>query len=190
MPDLVLASSSPRRALLLSAAGYSITRRIPEIDETARPDEAPEQTVTRLAREKALSPGEEDTLILGADTTVVVDGDALGKPADRDHAIEMLHRLAGRTHAVITGWALASGGVIVDDGFEVTLVTMREISDEEAVAYVETGEPLGKAGAYAIQGEGERFVTEIVGSRSNVIGLPLAAVVSALERAGLDRKSV
>ena len=107
MPNLVLASSSPRRALLLSAAGYSITRRIPDIDETALPDEAPEQTVIRLAREKALSPVEEDTLVLGADTTVVLDGDALGKPTDRDHAMDMLHRLAGRTHAVVTGWAVA-----------------------------------------------------------------------------------
>ena len=177
MPDLVLASSSPRRALLLSAAGYSITRRIPDIDETALPDEAPEQTVIRLAREKALSPVEEDTLVLGADTTVVLDGDALGKPTDR-------------AHVVVTGWALAIGGVIVDDGFEVTLVSMREISNEEVAAYVDTGEPLGKAGAYAIQGEGERFVTGIVGSRSNVIGLPLTAVVPALERAGVDRKAV
>ncbi len=190
MPDLVLASSSPRRALLLSAAGYSITRRIPDIDETALPDEAPEQTVIRLARKKALSPVVEDTLVLGADTTVVLDGDALGKPTDRDHAMDMLHRLAGRTHAVVTGWALAIGGVIVDDGFEVTLVSMREISSEEVAAYVDTGEPLGKAGAYAIQGEGERFVTGIVGSRSNVIGLPLTAVVPALERAGVDRKAV
>ena len=120
----------------------------------------------------------------------MLDGDALGKPTDRDHAIEMLHRLAGRTHAVVTGWALAFGGAIVDDGFEVTLVTMREISDQEAAAYVDTGEPLGKAGAYAIQGEGERFVTGIVGSRSNVIGLPLTAVVPALDRAGVDRKAV
>ncbi|GMQ84876.1 MAG: nucleoside triphosphate pyrophosphatase YhdE [Acidimicrobiia bacterium] len=190
MPDLVLASSSPRRALLLSAAGYSITRRIPQIDETALPDEAPEQTVIRLAREKALSPGEEDALVLGADTAVVLDGEAFGKPIDRNHAIEMLQRLAGRTHAVVTGWALAIGGAIVEDGFEVTLVTMRNISDEEAAAYVDTGEPLGKAGAYAIQGEGERFVTGMVGTRSNVIGLPLTAVVPALERAGLDRKTV
>ena len=190
MPDLVLASSSPRRALLLSAAGYSITRRIPEIDETPLPDEAPEQTVVRLAREKALSPAEEDTLVLGADTTVVLDGDALGKPTDHDHAMHMLHRLAGRTTGVVTGGAPAVGGGIVADGLEVTLVTMREISNEEVSAYVDSGEALGKAGAYAIQGEGERFVTGIVGSRSNVIGLPLTAVVPALARAGVHRKAV
>ena len=140
----------------------------------------------RLARAKALSASGPDALSLGADTAVVLDGEALGKPLDRDDAVAMLERLGGRTHAVVTGWALAMNDQLVEDGFEVTLVTMRDIAAEEAAAYVETGEPMDKAGAYALQGEGKQFVSGIAGPRSNVIGLPLRAVVPALERAGIE----
>lgn len=186
MPDLVLASSSPRRALLLSAAGYHFTQVTPSVDETPLADESPEHVVVRLARAKALSASGPDALSLGADTAVVLDGEALGKPLDRDDAVAMLERLGGRTHAVVTGWALAMNDQLVEDGFEVTLVTMRDITAEEAAAYVETGEPMDKAGAYALQGKGKQFVSGIAGPRSNVIGLPLRAVVPALERAGIE----
>ncbi len=185
MSDLVLASSSPRRALLLGAAGYTFTQIAPDVDETPAPDEPPEHAVLRLARAKALSANHPDALALGADTAVVLEGESLGKPTDRDDAVAMIRRLGGRTHAVMTGWALAQHGAIVEDGFEVTLVTMRDITIEEAEAYADSGEPMDKAGAYALQGEGKRFVTGIAGPRSNVIGLPLQAVVPALKRAGL-----
>jgi len=185
MAHLVLASSSPRRALLLSTAGFTFSQVSPDIDETALSDESPDQTVVRLAREKALAITEEGAHALGADTAVLLDGDALGKPVDRDDAVDMIMRLGGRTHAVITGWALAHAGEIVEDGLEVTLVTMRDIPREEAERYADTGEPLDKAGAYALQGDGKHFVTGLAGPRSNVIGLPLKAIVPALERAGL-----
>lgn len=184
MPHLVLASSSPRRALLLSSAGYSFAQVAPDVDETPRPDESPEQAVLRLARAKAIAVADAEAFALGADTAVVIDGDAIGKPADGADALAMLRRLSGRTHVVVTGWALAHDGDIVEDGFETTLITLRDITGEEAAAYVDTGEPLDKAGAYALQGDGKRFVTAVAGPRSNVIGLPLQAVVPALKRAG------
>lgn len=184
MPDLVLASSSPRRALLLSSAGYSFDRVAPNVDETPRPDESPERAVVRLARAKATAMADTDAFCLGADTAVVIDGESLGKPADVADAVDMLLRLSGRTHVVVTGWALAHQGDIVEDGFETTLITLREITPKEATAYANSGEPMDKAGAYALQGDGKRFVTGIAGPRSNVIGLPLQAVVPALERAG------
>jgi septum formation protein len=184
MPDLVLASSSPRRALLLGSAGYMFTQTAPNVDEAPHSGESPEDAVLRLARAKALSPDEPAAFSLGADTAVVIDGETLGKPADREDAVDMILRLAGRTHVVVTGWALAHHGDIVEDGFEATLITMRDITRQEAEAYADSGEPLDKAGAYALQGEGKRFITGIAGPRSNVIGLPLRAVVPALERAG------
>ena len=185
MPNLVLASSSPRRALLLGSAGFTFNQVSPEVEETPLDDESPEDRVVRLARAKALAIEDPDVVSLGADTTVVLDGVALGKPQDEDEAIEMIQSLGGRTHVVISGWALARDGAIVEDGLEATLVTMREIASDEAAAYVDSGEPMGKAGAYAIQGDGKQFVTGIAGPRSNVIGLPLRAVVAALERAGV-----
>jgi septum formation protein len=184
MPALVLASSSPRRALLLSSAGYTFTQTAPNVDEAPHPGESPEDAVLRLARTKALSPAEPDAFSLGADTAVVIDGEALGKPEDREDAVDMILRLAGRTHVVVTGWALAHQGAVVEDGFEATLITMRDITRQEAEAYADTGEPMDKAGAYALQGEAKQFITGIAGPRSNVIGLPLRAVVPALERAG------
>jgi nucleoside triphosphate pyrophosphatase len=185
MPNLVLASSSPRRALLLSSAGFHFAQVSPEIDEAPLPGESPEQVVIRLARAKALAANPPNAISLGADTAVILDGEALGKPTDRDEAVAMILRLAGRTHAVITGWALASGGAVVEDGLEVTLVSMQPISAAEAEAYADSGEPMDKAGGYALQGDGGRFVTGIAGPRSNVIGLPLTSVVPALERAGV-----
>ncbi len=190
MPDLVLASSSPRRALLLSSAGFTFSTRIPAVDETPADGEAPERTVVRLARAKALGAATPGAVALGADTAVVLDGETMGKPATAAEARSMIERLSGRTHVVITGWALAADGAVVDDGFETTLVTMRALDDGEIDAYVASGEPMDKAGAYAIQGAAKHFVTGIAGPRSNVIGLPLTAVVPALRRAGIEATSV
>ena len=180
MPELVLASSSPRRALLLSSAGYQFAQVSPDLDETPLEDESPEQLVVRLARAKALAANPPNAVSLGADTAVVLEGESLGKPADRDEAVSMLRRLGGRTHAVVTGWALARDGGVIEDGLEVTLLTLRSITVEEAEDYAATGEPMDKAGAYGIQGLGGALVESVQGSYSNVVGLPLAEVVSAL----------
>lgn len=186
MPDLILASSSPRRQLLLRAAGVEFGIRVPDVDERPVDGEDPDRMVVRLAREKALAVevGTE-AVVLGADTTVVLDGVILGKPSDEAGAAEMLLSIAGRTHVVVSGWALVRNRRVLEDGFETTLVSMRIIDPEEATAYAASGEPLDKAGAYALQGAGSRFVAGIAGSRSNVVGLPLRPVVAALRRAGV-----
>jgi septum formation protein len=175
--DLVLASASPRRAELLKSAGFQFSVVSAAIDESARPGELPEDYVRRLAREKALAaaataPG---ATILGADTTVVVDNEALGKPADLRDARRMLRLLQGRRHYVYTGVALWRLGAI-RDAVEVTAVDLAPMTAEEIDWYVASGEPLGKAGAYAIQGLASRFVSRIEGSYSNVVGLPISVV--------------
>jgi len=187
MANLILASSSPRRHLLLSAAGYQFDVKSPDVDETVLDAEDPDRMVVRLARAKALAVAAgDDTVVLGADTTVVLDQAILGKPDDEQGAVDMLLSIAGRTHLVITGWALARSGAIVEDGFETTLVSMHAVERNRAEEYAASGEPLDKAGAYALQGNGSRFVSGLAGSRSNVVGLPLQPVVSALRRAGVD----
>ncbi|MGB5432239.1 MAG: Maf family protein [Acidimicrobiia bacterium] len=187
MTQLILASSSPRRHLLLRAAGFEFEVESPGVDETVIEGEDPDRMVVRLAREKALAcAADTGALALGADTTVVLDGRILGKPEGEVEAVEMLLSIGGRTHVVITGWALAQGARIVEDGFETTLVAMRAVDPAEAKAYAASGEPLDKAGAYALQGDGARFVSSIGGSRSNVVGLPLKPVVGALRRAGIE----
>lgn len=187
MPDLILASSSPRRSLLLSVAGFEFSVRPPEINEETVAGEDPDRMVVRLAREKALATlPEDETVILGADTTVVLDGVILGKPEDESEAADMLLSIAGRTHLVLTGWAIAQSGSIIEDGFDSSLVSMHPVTRDEAIAYAATGEPLDKAGAYALQGDGARFVSGVAGSRSNVIGLSLQPIVAALRRAGVE----
>ena len=187
MPNLILASSSPRRNLLLSVAGFEFSVQTPEVDERVVKGEDPDRMVVRLAREKALAGVAEDgSVALGADTTVVLDGTILGKPKNETDAADMLLSIAGRTHLVLTGWALAEDGVILEDGFDSSLVSMHPVTSEEADDYAESGEPLDKAGAYALQGDGARFVSGVAGSRSNVIGLPLQPIVAALRRAGVE----
>jgi septum formation protein len=187
MTKLILASSSPRRQLLLRAAGFDFEVESPDVDETVIEGEDPDRMVVRLARKKALAGATTaDVVVIGADTTVVLDGRILGKPEGEAEAADMLLLIAGRTHVVITGWALAQGARIVEDGFETTLVAMRSVDPAEAAAYAASGEPLDKAGAYALQGDGGRFVSSIGGSRSNVVGLPLKPVVGALRRAGIE----
>ncbi len=185
----VLASSSPRRRLLLSLAGFEFEVAEPAVDETRLDDEPPEDYVCRIALAKARSVAATQpygTLVLGCDTTVVLDEAVLGKPVDESHAVEMLLSLAGNTHVVYTGFALVVAGADEEEiGIEAARVTMRPVSPAEATAYAATGEPLDKAGAYALQGRGAGFVESVDGLRSTVIGLPLERIVDLLIRNGV-----
>ena len=174
---LVLASRSPRRADLLTSAGYDFEVAPADIDERSLDDETPAAHVRRLACEKAalVARDHPESIVLGADTVVMIDGEVLGKPADIAEAAGMLGRLSGRTHEVLTGVALHTGNLQRCDVAS-TRVTFRELSGEEIAWYVGSREPEGKAGAYAIQGRAARFVTRIEGSYSNVVGLPIALV--------------
>lgn len=189
---LVLASASPRRKELLRQAGFEFRVSAANILEDVRDGESPIAYVTRLAREKAeavfTAEGGEPRLVLGADTTVVApNGEILGKPADSDDAARMLRLLAGATHTVITGVALKSERSL-DVAAEVTYVTMRTMDAEDIAAYVASGEPMDKAGAYAIQGYAARWIPRIHGCYFNVVGLPLALVTSMIEGANHRRE--
>ena len=183
---LILASGSPRRRQLLREAGFEFERIVPDVCEAARPGETPEAQVQRLALLKARAVAKQaqpNSCVLALDTLVVIDGCVLGKPRDEADAAAMLLRLAGRRHRVLTGFALLlPGSERYEVGVEESAVQMRAVSPEEARAYAAGGEPLDKAGAYAVQGQGSRFVEAVDGSRSNVIGLPLEAVLPRLER--------
>ena len=178
---LILASTSPRRAELLKSAGLVFEVIRPDADEKLHAGETPVEYAVRTAREKAeshsVSPG---AVILGADTVVVAEGWILGKPADDNDARVMLRLLSGKMHEVITGVCLRSAKKTVC--FHVaTSVLFRDLSEEEIAAYVATGDPLDKAGAYAIQNGAASMVRRIDGSYSNVVGLPLCEVIEALE---------
>lgn len=183
---LVLASSSPRRAELLRAAGFTFEVQPQEVDERLLPGEEPAEHVVRLAREKASRAGRArpDAVVLGADTVVVVDGFVLGKPGDDRDAAAMLRRLSGRTHSVLTGIAICADSSL-SEATARTEVQFVRLGDEEIAWYVSTGEPRDKAGAYAIQGLASRFVERIDGSYSNVVGLPVALVARMLKAWGL-----
>jgi septum formation protein len=188
---LILASGSPRREELLRLAGFTFSVVVPTVQEDPRPGEAPEVRARRLADAKAeaiLRAVRPDPCVLGADTLVVVDEEVLGKPRDVDDAVRMLLQLANRTHRVLTGFALmqhGKDGITKLGGVEESRVRMIPFSREAARAYAETGEPLDKAGAYAVQGLGGQFVEAVEGSRSNVIGLPLERVVPLLAELGV-----
>lgn len=177
---LILASGSPRRAELLHQAGLQFEIIIPDIDESPLPGEKPDAFVLRTAREKAESIPAKDAVILAADTAVV-DGDRiLGKPATAEDAKAMLRSLSDRTHEVMTGVCLRFPNRT--DCFHIeTKVTFRKISEQEISEYVESGEPMDKAGAYAIQGGAAKMVRRVEGSYSNVVGLPLCEVIEKLE---------
>jgi septum formation protein len=187
---LILASASPRRQELLRNAGIPFTVRPADIDEKRLAGEAPRDCAERLAREKALAVFQTrpQHFVLGADTIVVVADTVLGKPGDADDAARMLRMLSGRTHLVITGVCLMGARVAskaeAQTASETTLVTMCEISDEEIRDYVATGEPMDKAGAYAIQGIASRWIPRIEGDYSNVVGLPVALVYAMLRERG------
>jgi septum formation protein len=178
---LILASTSPRRHELLRAAGIDHVVRPAHVTEIRRNGEAPENFVQRLAREKVqalpLPPG--DT-ILGADTIVCLEGVVLGKPADTADAIRMLRVLAGRDHRVLTGICLRRGERTVAD-FAETHVWFDTLTESEIAEYVHSGEPMDKAGAYAIQGYASRFITKIDGCYQNVVGLPVSLVYRYLK---------
>jgi septum formation protein len=186
---LVLASASPRRRELLTQAGFTFEVRPAHIPEDPTPNEDPIAYVVRLAREKAqavfdqLSANPEtaaDLAVLGADTTVTLDNHILGKPEDAADAARMLRLLSGRTHRVITGVALVTANS-AEVAAEVTAVRFLTLSDEEIEAYIATGEPMDKAGAYAIQGRAARWIPRIEGCYFNVVGLPIALVSTLLE---------
>ncbi|HSK23772.1 MAG TPA: Maf family protein [Egicoccus sp.] len=185
-PRLVLASGSPRRAELLARLGLTPEIRPSDVDETPRPDEAPDDLVRRLAALKAMAAdATDDEVVLAADTEVAVDGEVLGKPADRDHAAAMLRRLSGRSHEVVTGVAARRGPLVHVDAVHTTVV-FRDLADAEVAWYLDTGEPFGKAGGYGLQGAGAALVARIDGSDTNVIGLPLAETVALLREVGFD----
>ena len=185
MRPLVLASSSPRRAELLQAAGLPFVIRVAAIDETRHPDESPEAYVRRLAVAKARAVGAAPLeLVLGADTVVVADAACLGKPADALEAAAMLRVLAGRSHAVLTGVALVRDGTPVAVEVAATRVTFAPMSEADVAWYVATPEPYDKAGGYAVQGLASRFVTSIEGSYANVVGLPVELVCRLVAGAG------
>jgi septum formation protein len=187
---LVLASASPRRQELLRNAAIAFTVQPANIDETPLAGESPRNYAERLAREKALTIAKTcpQDLVLGADTIVVVDETILGKPRDADDAARMLRLLSARTHEVITAVCIAkpvrselrTDNRQLTTESESTRVTMTEISDDEIRSYIATGEPLDKAGAYAIQGIASRWIPRIEGDYSNVVGLPVALVYRLL----------
>ena len=185
--SLILASSSPRRHQLLAALGIPFVVDVADIDEAPRDNEPPEAHVRRLAEEKAraVAARHPDDVVLAADTIVVHEGRILGKPADAMDAIEMLRSLRGVSHQVITAVAVAADASVVSD-LDVSTVIMRDFSDEEIRAYVATGDPLDKAGAYAIQHPGFRPVSRLDGCFAGVMGLPLAVAACLLTRVGLQ----
>ena len=203
---LVLASASPRRQELLRNAGIPFLVQPADVDETPLPGEAARECAERLARDKAVKVwrNRPQDLVLGADTVVVIAGDILGKPVDAADAARMLRMLAGRKHEVITGVCIVKSVAsresrvpfIEDQGStqkpevqtssETTLVTMSDIPDQEILEYVATGEPMDKAGAYAIQGRASRWIPRIEGDYSNVVGLPVALVYRLLKTLDSD----
>lgn len=183
---LILASASPRRAELLAAAGFAFEVCAVDIDERARPDEAPEAYVERLAHEKSAAAlvraaADIGAVVLAADTAVVVDGQILGKPRDGADAVRMLRLLSGRSHTVLTGVSVRSVNRVLG-AVEETVVQLAGLSEAQMAWYVASGEGTDKAGSYAIQGLASRFVLRIEGSYSNVVGLPVARVDRLIER--------
>lgn len=185
---LILASASPRRAELLTQAGYRFDVESADIDERVRPGEAAEDYVQRLATEKAravlarTNREGDDVLVLGADTSVILDAEILGKPDDDVDSARMIRLLAGRPHRVLTGVSLCSRSLQLD-AVEETLVFVQPMTEAEVAWYVASGEGRGKAGSYAIQGLASRFIPRIDGSYSNVVGLPVAVVAELIGRA-------
>ncbi len=187
LPRVILASQSPRRRELLSLIGITHEVHPADVDESVHADEAPVPHCERLARQKAhtLAEAHPDAVVIGSDTIVVIDGDILGKPGDRAEAIAMISRLSGRTHTVFTAVAVAHGGVTLS-GVESVSVTFRPLDAAHIAAYVDTGEPMDKAGAYGIQGFGATNVERIDGDYFAVMGLPLGRMVGLLRDLGFS----
>ena len=193
LPNIILASSSPRRRQLLRQIGVDHEVIVPNADESALPGEAPSELVQRLSRLKARSVASERShgIVLGSDTIVVLDGAVLNKPADPLEAFTMLRRLSGHTHTVYTGYSVID---IEHDrditSYETADVTFRQLDDDEIRAYIDTGSPLDKAGAYGIQDDyGAVFIEKICGDYYSVVGLPITRVYLALRELTLQRQS-
>jgi septum formation protein len=184
---LILASSSPRRQELLREAGIPFHVHAAHIDEEQVPGEQPLDYALRLSREKAeaVAAHYPHSHVLGADTIVVIDGEVLGKPKDQADAARMLHRLSGRGHEVITAVSLVMPGASTDTRASTTKVDFRELTEREIQQYVASGEPMDKAGAYAIQGGAALWAYRMEGEYSNVVGLPLSLVTEMLRTKGL-----
>ena len=191
MPRLVLGSASPRRAALLRDMGVAFDVRSADLDERQRPDEAVDSLVRRVAREKgaAVSSAVADAWVLSADTIVVVDGVALGKPVDAADARAMLERLSDRPHVVLTAVALTTNSGLAEELLVQTTVEFRALSSAEIDAYIASGEPFDKAGAYGIQSLGGRYVTRVEGCYFNVMGMPLARLWTTLKELGWSANS-
>jgi len=184
---IVLASTSPRRIGLLRQVGMDFTVADPGGDESsAHPDPRRRVTENALSKAEMVAERNGEALVMAADTVVYIDGFILGKPSSKDEAADMLRRLSGNVHKVFTGVAVIhpTSGRFVD--FEETLVHIRRLSEEEILRYVESGEPMDKAGSYAIQGYGAVFVDRVVGCFHNVMGLPLALLSRMLREAGVE----
>ena len=186
--DLILASQSPRRRELLGRLGLSFRVQAADIDETMDPAKAPFDEVARLSRDKAAAiagNAPADAVVVAADTVVVLEGRVLGKPHSEEEAREMLRSLSGRPHQVMTGMTVRRGGRVESDTV-VTDVHFRPLSEREIAAYVATGEPMDKAGAYGIQGLASVFVDRLDGDYYNVMGLPLCRLCRMLRAAGVE----
>jgi septum formation protein len=189
---LVLASASPRRRTLLTAAGIQFDVRHSDIDERILGGESADSFALRMAREKALkvSKAMGARVVLGADTVVECEGNILCKPRDDADARRMLHALSGRVHTVVTAFALARNALVLEERAVISRVRFRRLNSYEIDGYIRSGEPMDKAGAYGIQGEGAGFIAGVEGSRDNVMGLPVTEVLAALSRYGITPASV
>lgn len=185
---MILASQSPRRRELLGQMGFSFTVRPAKGEELAHPELTPDQLVEELARQKALEVSAEaasDDVVVAADTVVAIDGKVLGKPHDKVHAAEMLSALSGREHTVYTGVAVKRGETLLVE-HEATQVRFRPLTEREIDLYIQTGEPMDKAGSYGIQGCGALLVEGIRGDYFNVVGLPICRLGRMLAQVGED----
>ena len=185
---MILASQSPRRRELLGQMGFSFTVRPARGEELPHPELTPAQLVEELARQKALevsAEAEADDVVVAADTVVAIDGKVLGKPHDKVHAAQMLSALSGREHTVYTGVAVKRGETLLVE-HEATLVRFRPLTQREIDLYIQTGEPMDKAGSYSIQGYGALLVEGIRGDYFNVVGLPICRLGRMLAQVGED----
>ena len=184
LPKLVLASGSPRRAEIMTSVGWEFEKDVPDIDESELPGETPEAYVQRLACEKAslIARRHSQKLVLGADTTVVIDGKIIGKPVDEEEARRMIELLSGNWHEVLTGVSVVSDGA-TSVGLQRTRVKFAQMSDAEIAFLVKKGDPLDKAGAYAVQAQAALFIEGIEGDYWNVVGLPISLVYRMIAEA-------
>lgn len=177
LPEIVLASGSPRRAEILKSVGWRFRKKVPDVDESEMPGERPGAYVERLAisKSRAVAEFEHDSVVLGADTIVLIDGSIVGKPRGIDHARQMIESLSGRWHEVLTGVALSYKGETVA-AVQTTKVRFNNLNKEEIDYLLEYGEPLDKAGGYAVQAQAALFIDRIEGDYWNVVGLPISLV--------------